>query len=102
MEKQHFYIKIDLRLLRAIVFKEKVVIPDLLSYAIFSTKTSSTAKKKINYTFTGSILCLRPAKERRRYNVTPSLIWWAQTQNQPCFNISKTVHYLLRLFVNHK
>ena len=32
---------------------------------------------------TGLILGLRPANERRRYKVTPSLIGWAQTQNQP-------------------
>ena len=32
----------------------------------------------------GMILGLRPANERRRYTVTPSLIGWAQTQNQPC------------------
>ena len=28
---------------------------------------------------TGLILCLHPANERRRYNVTPSLIGWAQS-----------------------
>ena len=28
---------------------------------------------------TGLILGLRPANERRRYKVTPSLIGWAQT-----------------------
>ena len=32
----------------------------------------------------GLILGLRPANERRCYKVTPSLIGWAQTQNQPC------------------
>ena len=31
------------------------------------------------YSYTGLILGLRPANERRRYNVTPSLIGWAQT-----------------------
>ena len=31
---------------------------------------------------TGLILGLRPANERRRYIVTPSLIGWAQTWNQ--------------------
>ena len=30
------------------------------------------------------ILCLRPANERRRYNVTSPLIGWAHTQNDPC------------------
>ena len=33
---------------------------------------------------TGLILGLHPANERRRYKVTPSLIGWAQTKNQPC------------------
>ena len=36
---------------------------------------------------TGLILGLHPANERRRYKVTPSLIGWEQTENQPC-NIS--------------
>ena len=30
----------------------------------------------------GRVLGLRPANERRRYKVTPSLIGWAQTKNQ--------------------
>ena len=33
---------------------------------------------------TGIILCMRPANERRRYNVTSSPIGWAHTQNDPC------------------
>ena len=33
----------------------------------------------ILYNFSGPILGLRPANERRRYKVTPSLIDWAQT-----------------------
>ena len=32
----------------------------------------------------GIILCVHPANERRRYNVTSSLIGWAHTQNTPC------------------
>ena len=32
-----------------------------------------------NYVYTGLIPGLRPANERRRYKVTPSLIGWAQT-----------------------
>ena len=35
-------------------------------------------------THPGIILCMRTAKERRRYNVTSSLIGWAHTQNDPC------------------
>ena len=34
-------------------------------------------------TYTGIILCMRTADERRRYNVTSSLIGWAHTQNDP-------------------
>ena len=34
--------------------------------------------------YSGLILGLRPANERRRYFVTTSLIGWAQTLNQPC------------------
>ena len=33
--------------------------------------------------YTGIILWMRPANERRRYNVTSSLIGWAHTQNNP-------------------
>ena len=33
----------------------------------------------------GLILGLHPANERRRYKVTPSLIGWAQTWNQPWY-----------------
>ena len=29
-------------------------------------------------------LCMRPANERRRYNVMSSLIGWAHAQNDPC------------------
>ena len=31
----------------------------------------------------GIILCMRPANESWRYTVTPSLIGWAHTQNDP-------------------
>ena len=34
--------------------------------------------------YPGLILALRPANKRRRYKVTPSLIGWAQTYDQPC------------------
>ena len=33
--------------------------------------------------YAGIILCMRPSNERRRYNVTSSLIGWAHTQNDP-------------------
>ena len=31
----------------------------------------------------GIILCMRPANESRRYNVTSSLIGWVHAQNDP-------------------
>ena len=34
--------------------------------------------------YSGIILLMRPANERRRYNVTSSLIGWAHAQNDPC------------------
>ena len=38
--------------------------------------------------FTGLILCLRPANERRRNVVTMFLIGWVQAYNQPCIFIN--------------
>ena len=54
----------------------------------------------------GLILGLRPANERRRYKVTPSLIGWEQTSNQPwfthsiqgCFTITRVIVWLLDSF----
>ena len=43
----------------------------------------------------GLILSLRPANERRRYRVTPSLIGWVQTSIQPC--VTNTLSALLAL-----
>ena len=38
------------------------------------------------YIYPGIILCVCPANERRRYNVTSSHIGWAHTQNDPCIS----------------
>ena len=38
-------------------------------------------------TYSGIILLMCPANERRRYNVTSSLIGWANKQNDPCIFI---------------
>ena len=46
------------------------------------------------YITSGPILGLRPANERQRYFVTPSLIGWVQAQNQPCHIISPE-HYAI-------
>ena len=32
-----------------------------------------------------TIMCMRPANDRRRYNVTAPLIGWAHAQNDPCW-----------------
>ena len=42
------------------------------------------AATKAPHMFPGIILCMRPANERRRYNVTSSLIGWAHTQIDLC------------------
>ena len=41
-------------------------------------------------TFAGIILCLYPANDRWRYNVTLSLIGWAHTQN-PCIDYNHII-----------
>ena len=38
-------------------------------------------------------LSLRQSNERRRYKVTPSLIGWAQTYNQPCIYMERRSLY---------
>ena len=45
-------------------------------------------EKKCQHRFSqkGIILCMRPANERQRYNVTSPLIGWAHIQNDPCTN----------------
>ena len=42
--------------------------------------------------YTGSILCMHPTNERRRYNVTSSLIGWAHIQN---YRWNTTNHQLM-------
>ena len=43
-------------------------------------------------TMPGIILCMCPANERRRYNVTSSLIGWAHTQNDPWMPLTHLWH----------
>ena len=42
------------------------------------------------------ILGLCPANERRRYKVTPSLIGWTQTWNQPCEDIAQMLYQFVK------
>ena len=46
--------------------------------SVFDTRTKHTPLFVTKYILPGLILGLRPANERRRYKVTPSLIGWAQ------------------------
>ena len=49
------------------------------------------------YTYeTGIISCMHPANERRRYNVTSSLIGWAHLQNDPCWHAGVQINERLR------
>ena len=43
------------------------------------------------------IMCMRLASERRRYIVTPSLIGWAQTQNDPYMIMANGTNYYILL-----
>ena len=43
-----------------------------------------SSSKVLKHTNAGMMLCMVSAKERRRYNVTSSLIGWAHTQYDPC------------------
>ena len=42
---------------------------------------------------TGIILCMWPANERRRYNVTSPLICWTHTQDDPCIDCIQANFY---------
>ena len=42
----------------------------------------------VQMTLAGIVLFMHPASERRRYNVTPSLIDWAHIQNDPWIGLS--------------
>ena len=56
------------------------------------SRNSSVLRRGFNYTLPGIILCLRLANERRRYTVTPSLIGWAHTQNDPWIVVQSESH----------
>ena len=49
--------------------------------------------KPDRFTTSGIVLCMRPANERWRYNVTSSLICWAHTQNDPCTKRNSNVDW---------
>ena len=53
------------------------------NHRLFPFMKTSLYKNKIKATsFSGIILCMRPANERRRYNVTSSLIDWAHNEGK--------------------
>ena len=51
--------------------------------------------------FTGIILCMHPANERQHYNVTPSLIGWAKTQNDLCLCPASLHHQGISCCIAH-
>ena len=67
-----------------ILFRNKSPVCILFKWNLKITKISF--RFVLWHLFTsGIILCMRPANERRRNNVTPSLIGWAHLQNNPCY-----------------
>ena len=58
----------------------------LSCYVLPSYKACGYDIKKTRSPYPGIILCMRPANERRRYNVTLSLIGWTHSQNDPCLS----------------
>ena len=71
----------------------------ILPSASESTLKNTDIEIYLYTTTTGIIFCMRPANERRRYNVTSSLIGWAHSQNDPCHN--KTQHNENYMLVSH-
>ena len=61
----------------------RIWILNILSFINNMYSNCSVDAISMSHADTGMILGLRPASERRRYKETPSLIGWAQTQNQP-------------------
>ena len=61
-------------------------------------RNASKATLKNMSLYTGLILCLRPANERRRYFVTTSLTGWVQAENQPWYilQIPKLLQHLVQ------
>ena len=57
-----------------------------LNMASVKWRPFSSGRNVLRYAYTGIILCISmcPASEKLRYTVTPSLIGWAHTQNDPC------------------
>ena len=74
----------------------RVVTMKFVMMHILSVETALVVKSEIQVKKnTGLILGLRPANERRRYKVTPSLIGWAQNWNQPWnIVIFRNIHLL--------
>ena len=55
---------------------------------IIGLTTAKHRSPATQMSWTRTILCMRPASGRRRYNITSSLIGWAHTQNDPCLSTS--------------
>ena len=56
----------------------------LISSPNVKANKPETMMNQFTDTYTGIILCMHPVNEIWRYSVTPSLIRWVHTQNDPC------------------
>ena len=74
-------------------FRQKIVTPTLSIYkskCITHLKSNAynpdflALRCQLISSLSGTILCMRPANEGRRYSVTSSLIGWAHAQKDPC------------------
>ena len=74
------------------------MIENAIIFQNFSHKNSTPINASMTYSHhvSGIILWMRPTNERRRYNVTSSLIGWAHLQNDPWCIFKQTPGYSLQ------
>ena len=68
-----------------------------LTYAITNRQKYYISYNMLISLLSGIFLCMCPANERQRYNVTLSLIGWAHTQNYPCVTYLIVLHLTLEM-----
>ena len=56
-------------------------------------EVSAVTYDQLTIDIVGIILCMRPSNERWRYSVTPSLIGWAHTQNDPWYSLDVLTYW---------
>ena len=75
------------RQMKKIPMKDKDMLVHIMVTIVKHISLASEATVSICLSWNRIILCKRPANERGHYIVMPYLIGWAQTQNDPCWNI---------------